>query len=68
MPRSAATELDRSARGVGGGDDDYDDDNTEQDHLFATPSHAAYCFSTLLHHYDGGEAPRPQFRHDGHHW
>ena len=36
----------------------------------ADPSHAAFCFATLLHHFDGGNdaAPIPDFDHDGHHW
>jgi hypothetical protein len=37
----------------------------------ASPLHAAFCFSALLHHFDGSGssiAPIPDFDHDGHHW
>lgn len=52
------------------------DPNHEEEELedavgpLASPSHAAFCFSTLLHHFDGGSAaaPSPDFDHDGHHW
>jgi len=58
MPRSQDLVADADADAVLDSDDP----------LSATASHAAYCFSTLLHHYDGGEAPLPEFEHDGHHW
>lgn len=69
MPRSSALPAER--RPV---DDnlDLDDDDDGGGGPLADPSHAAFCFSTLLHHFDGAgsssSAPSPDFDHDGHHW
>lgn len=68
MPR--ASELLSEQRPV---DLDADEATLEEEQAggpLASPSHAAFCFSTLLHHFDGGSAaaPSPDFDHDGHHW
>jgi hypothetical protein len=68
MPRSSLlAEPNRAA--LGDNLDGEEDGDTDSGPL-ADPSHAAFCFATLLHHFDGGNdaAPIPDFDHDGHHW
>ena len=67
MPRSSALLAERSPPAL----DDLDEGDDGAGGPLADPSHAAFCFSTLLHHFDGGgssSAPSPDFDHDGHHW